>query len=679
MKISNYMISIVLLLVFILTINTNLKAQVFEYGDVPLEQLLMDVYEKDSSANAVILFDKGKSELKYEKGDGFKLVFKRHTRIKILQDAGIDYANVVLRFKDKNPKQKIDGIRAHSYTMGENGSILEQKLSKNDIYDQEIINEWSELKFSVPNVKKGSVFEYSFELEMNFSLWYPTWYFQSDIPTIWSEYSTSIPEFYTYSYQPFGIHDLHIKKSDTSVDKIRFNYEVRNESNRIGNSNMGSRFSETVDFKVESIYLVMKDIPSLPDEPYIRSREQNKSRVEFQFTHVRYPGQQTYSYTQSWDNLIKDLLSYPDFGKKLKSNNDLKATNQLYTYGIVDEIEKIKVIYNLVLEKIEWNGLYGVFLDKDVIKVFKEGEGNGSEINMALIQMLRDADLNAYPLLVSTHENGPVNTLLGVVDQFNHTLVYVDLGEQAVILDATDRNRPFSILPENVLGTTGLLMYPEQIIWIPIQNTAQNISVKTIMLHLTEDGYYGSLKAQNSGYYAVDIRSNFDEKDTLSYFQDHLFPIESQSKITKVSSISDDFEKGLNYILEFENNEISEGNFIYFNPMVIGRLKTNPFQLENRFFPVDYNYSFQEMLTMNITIPDGWTVDELPKPIIYRLPDNSAEYQRIIQASSTSILMRYILKVNKPQFLPSEYNGIKDLYNQLVKTHSERIVLKKTL
>jgi hypothetical protein len=266
-----------------------------------------------------------------------------------------------------------------------------------------------------------------------------------------------------------------------------------------------------------------------------------------------------------------------------------------------------------------------------------------------------------------------------VVDQFNHTLVYVDLGEQAVILDATDRNRPFSILPENVLGTTGLLMYPEQIIWIPIQNTAQNISVKTIMLHLTEDGYYGSLKAQNSGYYAVDIRSNFDEKDTLSYFQDHLFPIESLSKITKVSSISDDFEKGLNYILEFENNEISEGNFIYFNPMVIGRLKTNPFQLENRFFPVDYNYSFQEMLTMNITIPDGWTVDELPKPIIYRLPDNSAEYQRIIQASSTSILMRYILKVNKPQFLPSEYNGIKDLYNQLVKTHSERIVLKKTL
>ncbi len=665
------------LLVLLIGTSIKLNAQNFDYGDVPIEQIEMTNYEYDSTAKAVILFDKGNSELRYDQDEGFQLVYTRHTRIKVLEDAGTSIANVAIPFRHEYPEQRIRNVKATSYSYALNGSITTQNLSRGETFKEEDTKNWSELKFSVPGVSKGTVFEYSYEMEMDFLFWYPTWYFQSDIPTVWSEYRTKVPEFYTFSYQPFGAHDLFIKESEKMTDRIRFNYEISSGTNRLGNSNMGRRVTEIVDFEAEKVYLVMKDVPALPDEPYMRAREDYEARVEFQFTHVQYPGQQRYSYTRSWSKLIEDLLDDSDFGKKLKTNNDFKTTNQLYTYGVDDEVERMKIIYNLVLEQIEWDGYYGVFLDKDVIKTYKEGRGSGSEINMTLIQMLRDADINAYPLLASTHDNGPVNTLLGVVDQFNHTLAYVDMGEQAFILDATDKNRSFNLLPDNVLGTTGLLVYLEQIIWMPINNTAQNASIKTVMINLTEKGYNGSLRAQTSGYYSANLRSTYNKQDSVGYFQELLFDSESFTQVSTVSGVLDDFEQGFNYLLEFKNEESVDGDFIYFNPMVIGQMTENPFKLEDRFFPVDYNYPFQEMVTMNISLPEGWTVDELPQPIIYRLPDNSAEYQRILQAGSGAIMMRYILKINKPQFMPNEYAGLKDLYDNLVKTHSENIVLKK--
>ncbi len=657
--------------------SVQINAQVYDYGSIPDSHYEMEIYDLDSSANAVVLFDYGESEVKYDRSDGFQLQYSRHQRLKVLQDAGTKVADVIIPFRHMRPEQKIENVRATSYTLLENGTVQEQSLKRDEIFIEKDTRSWSDLKFSIPGVKKGSIIEISYDMVMDFQFWYPDWHFQTDIPTIWSEYKTKIPEFYSFSYQTTGEHDLYIKNSSVYEDRARITFTVNNSSNRIGVSGMGQRVTETLDFKGEELHFVMKDVPALPDEPFIRSRNEYEAKVEFQIIGLQYPGQVGLSYARPWVELISDLLNDDDFGKKIRSNDDLKREVQYLTYGVESARSKMQIIYNDIINRVQWDGYYGVFLDQNTIDVFKKGRGSGSEINMTLLQMLKEAGMNAYPLIVSTHQNGEINTLLGVVDQFNHTLVYVDMGEEAFILDATDKYRPYTLLPENVLGTNGLLLYRDQVIWIPVNNSALNTTVSTVMLNISDAGFQGSLRTQTSGYYAVNIRKGYSKTDSVTFFQNFLFDDESFTKVSNVIGTLDDFENGFTYQLEFSNDETVSGDVMYFNPMIIGGITKNPFKIEDRFFPVDYNYPFQRVVTMNVSLPQGWIVEELPKPIMYRLPDNGAEFQRILQAGSGAIMMRYILKVNKPRFMPEEYEALRNMYEQLVQTLAENIVLKK--
>ena len=52
----------------------------------------MTTYEKDTTAEAVVIFDSGESTF-YRDGEGFKLKFKRHCKIKILKESYINDAN----------------------------------------------------------------------------------------------------------------------------------------------------------------------------------------------------------------------------------------------------------------------------------------------------------------------------------------------------------------------------------------------------------------------------------------------------------------------------------------------------------------------------------------------------------------------------------------------------------
>ena len=53
-------------------------------------------------------------------------------------------------------------------------------------------------KFTLPNVREGSVVEFAYTLTSDFLFNFQDWTFQRDIPVRWSEYRVSIPAFYRY-------------------------------------------------------------------------------------------------------------------------------------------------------------------------------------------------------------------------------------------------------------------------------------------------------------------------------------------------------------------------------------------------------------------------------------------------------------------------------------------------
>lgn len=135
--------------------------------------------------------------------------------------------------------------------------------------------------------------------------------------------------------------------------------------------------------------------------------------------------------------------------------------------------------------------------------------------------------------------------------------------------------------------------------------------------------------------------------------------------------------QGVDVNFEFAKKGLEEYSTFYFNPMIMGRISSNPFNLENRTYPVDFDYTFDENMVMTITIPENWQVDELPTPVLYRLPGRAGEFRRIIKAEGNTITLNYRFKIDKMRFMPEEYEVLKGMYDQMVVSLNENIVFTK--
>jgi len=169
-----------------------------KYGDVPLEDLKMTTYPLDSSASAVVLADYGQSTLKYNQNTGFSILFERILRIKILTKDGLDWATVsVPLYHDGSTDEKLTSLRATTYNL-ENGKVVETKLKGDGTFNEKLSENLDIAKFTLPNVRQGSVIDVSYKVTSEFLFNFQDWDFQRTIPTRWSEYRTNIPEFYHY-------------------------------------------------------------------------------------------------------------------------------------------------------------------------------------------------------------------------------------------------------------------------------------------------------------------------------------------------------------------------------------------------------------------------------------------------------------------------------------------------
>jgi hypothetical protein len=93
---------------------------------------------------------------------------------------------------------------------------------------------------------------------------------------------------------------------------------------------------------------------------------------------------------------------------------------------------------------------------------------------------------------------------------------------------------------------------------------------------------------------------------------------------------------------------------------------------------VAYGSPFEFGDTGNITIPEGYTVEELPTQKVLRLPENGARFMYNINViGGTTVNITSVLSINRAIYDQFEYPNLREFYNQMVAKHAEQIVLKK--
>jgi len=305
----------------------------FKFGDISEKDFNTKVYSIDSNANAVILADIGSSEIQGNDKSSFSLVFKKFQRVHILNKNGYDIASVsVPLYVDGSDEEKLDNVKAVTYNL-ENGKVVEYKLDvKSNIFKDKLNKNYIIKKFTLPNIKEGSIIEFQYTVTSDYIRHLQPWTFQGIYPCLWSEYNVAIPEFFRYVFltQGYKTYDVTEKKE-------------RNESYRIMETR-GAGATERFEFnaKVTDYHWVIKDVPAMKEESYTSTVKNHITKIEFQLSASSSP-LQFHDYMGTWSQLADDLLKSEYFGQQLNKDNGWldDITNPL-TKEVSDKLEKAK-------------------------------------------------------------------------------------------------------------------------------------------------------------------------------------------------------------------------------------------------------------------------------------------------------------------------------------------------
>ena len=96
------------------------------------------------------------------------------------------------------------------------------------IFKEEVDKNWEKMKFSMPNIKEGSVFEVEYTLTSDFVANLPDWKFQFAIPVVRSEYEVVIPEYYYYNQTHKGYFPIQTDRR-TQANRLTLTYVQKAE------------------------------------------------------------------------------------------------------------------------------------------------------------------------------------------------------------------------------------------------------------------------------------------------------------------------------------------------------------------------------------------------------------------------------------------------------------------
>lgn len=639
------------------------------FGKLTPVDLQKKVYSIDSSANAVYLADVGSTQILGNNKGWFSFEFKRHTLIHILNKNGYDEANIEIPlYTNGSYTEKIENLKATTYNL-ENGAVTETKFDKENIFTEKRSKNLVIKKFTLPNVKEGSIIDFEYRIVSDYLSSLQPWSFQGSSPRLWSEYNASIPQFFEYAFLVSGFTSFDIKEK-----KDRVGYFSISEDNNATRTERYSFNSGVSDYR-----WVSKDVPSFKEEGFTSSAKNYISRIEFQLAALKDP--LTYkNLLGTWDNVTKDLLEDEDFGKSLDNANVwMGDVVKPLLVNASSPLEKAKRIFGYVRDNTTCTNHDALYITQPLKNVLKAKNGRVSEINLLMTAMLKYAGIEADPVILSTKENGFVYTLYPMLSRFNYVICAVRIDGNTYYLDASQPQLGFGKLLPDCYNGYARTVNPAASFLIFSSDSLKENKLTSIYLSNNDKGKWIGKMKQNLGYFeSFATRKKVLEKGKDAFFKEIKKGYSFDLEITNPAIDSlNNYDHGLTIQYEFTPAEPTE-DILYFNPLLGEGYKENPFKSAERNYPVEMPYTSDETYLLTMEVPTGYVVDELPKPAIVKFnEEGEGIFEYLVTQSNNIISLRSRIRFKRATFHPEEYEVLRAFFDMIVSKQSEQIVFKK--
>ena len=642
-----------------------------KFGDIKAEDFSPKVYSIDTSAQGVVLSDIASSEYQVDNNGGFNIFYKRHTRIRLLNRNAFDEATISIPlYTFNNVDEKVSKIEASTFNL-ENGQVVETKLEKNSIFQDKPDSRTIVRKFTMPNLKEGCIVDISYTVVSPYEHNLQTWYFQGNLPVLYSEYVCAVPAIYDFVMIKQGYHPYLTNTSNTYPRTFRLLFPGVNPGERSQ--------TYTLNTQVVTYVWAMENVPKIKGENYITTLRNHIAKVEFQLSAIRYPDAAPRYVMNNWSVAAEQLLERENFGQSLTKNTAWYADELKTIVGNKDlTMEAAKKIFSYVRDNMTCNDHDALFTKNPLKKVYQTKNGNVAEINLLLTAMMTNQGFEAYPVVLSTRDNGKAFEIYPVIDKFNYVICQVIIDDKEYLLDASYNKLGFGKLHSDAYNGYARVIDANPLLINLLPDSLVEKSLTYVMLFNTEKhGLSGDYKSSLGYHESFDLREALSKKSADEYFKTIQAAYPSDFKVS--SPVFDSLKNydepvSVKYAVDMNFND---EDIIYFSPMMNEGFKENPFKAAQRLYPVEMEAAINKVFQLRMDVPSGYKVDELPKSVRVLYNEDEGMFEHIITNTDGVIQLRSTLKLNKATYEPGDYESLRDFFAFVVKKQSEQIVFKK--
>jgi len=654
-------IALFILFIFVFLNGYNCYSQ-SKYGNATVDELSMTSYPQDTTAAAVMLLKKGDTRFVYNNLYGFQFEYTLQVKIKILKTEGLEWCDQEISYyqASSSSKEDIRGLSGTTYNL-EGGKVVKTKLSKDFIFEEDTDNKWKVRKFTMPAAKVGSVIEYKYTIVSDFFYDLRDFNFQSSIPILYTSFDVILPEYFRYNLNTQGYIALRPKKEPVNET---FHIQYKDDN--------GRSQATQVRCSADRYTFEATDVPAIKNESYLWTINDYISKVSFELKSIQMPYSTVKNYSSSWSNIDKEIMESSLFGGNLKKADLFKDE---ITKGNVT-FDRAKEIQDMVKYKVKWND-HNAFYPKNLKDALKNGIGTSADVNFLLINALQAGGFNAFPVILSTRSNGRMPISHPSISAFNYVITGVKIDTTMYFTDAAAKYGDWNLLPEKCMVPQARILRTDYSDWVDLTGVSTGSILKTINITINDSKLVGKSTDTRKGAAAYNTKvSYYNHKDQNDYIESISKRLSCEIDSFSISNLDNTSEAlKMNYIQSSDIDTADE--FLYITPLTDKPYSENPFKKETREYPIEFDYLLNFVQIIDFIVPEGYTVEELPKGERMLLNDNDMSLIYRVVQSGSQVRLHYQYQLKKLQFLPTEYESLRDFFSKLIAKNSEQIVLKK--
>jgi tetratricopeptide (TPR) repeat protein len=395
-----------------------------------------------------------------------------------------------------------------------------------------------------------------------------------------------------------------------------------------------------------------------------------------------------FSTTESWDDVYEWYKELAD--TQYLINKEIKGKISELITGKDSKANKAKAIFEFVASEIRYVAIelgMGAYQPYPAADVFKYRYGDCKDKVTLLIAMLREAGIDAYPVLISPAPHRKVDTDIPSIGQFSHVIAAVQMEDNYIFLDPTVATCSYGDLPAGDQGRQAFVIGKDRgdFIETPVYPSEANKTISTSEITMMEDGTInGWEQTTATGQAEMYLRSVYRlvtpdrRKEFMQIVLNQRYPGVQIQEI----SISDlyDLDKPLEVRVDFSCPEygseyeemlifpVPSEDFSAYAPLV-GLLKRQ-YDLY-----LGYNMVIEKQLTLSI--PEGYITTSLPrdKSVDHELGNFMSKYEKL---DSSTVRYSVSLKLDAPVVSPEDYSGFKNFMEAAAREDRAHIILKRS-